>query len=57
MIQFYKKDKDINVMIWDAIYRDERSDMIIMDRDPNSEKSEYTVNSYLTVLNNQLSRI
>ena len=56
MVQSYKKDKDINVMIWDVIYEDGRSDVIIMDRDPDSEKSGYTVNSYLTVLNDQLSR-
>jgi hypothetical protein len=55
MIQPYKKGKDINIMIWSAIYGDEWSDVIIMDRDPDSEKSEYTANSYLTVLNDQLS--
>ena len=43
-------------MIWGAIYGDGRSDVIIMDRDPDSEKSGYTANSYLTVLNDQLPR-
>jgi len=43
-------------MIWGVIYEDGRSDVIIMDRDPDSEKSEYTANSYLTVLNDKLPR-
>ena len=51
MIQLYKKDKDINVIIWDTIYKDDRSDVIIINRDPDLEKSEYIVNSYLTILN------
>ena len=57
MVQSYKKDKDINVMIWDVIYEDGRSDVIIINRDLNLEKSGYTINSYLTILNDQLSRI
>jgi hypothetical protein len=56
MIQPYEKGKDISVMIWDAIYGDGRSDIVIMDRDPDSEKSGYTANSYLAVLNDQLPR-
>ena len=51
MIQFYKKDKDINVMIQSVIYRDGRSDVIIMDRDSDLEKSRYIVNFYSTVFN------
>ena len=54
MICPYKKGKDISVMIWGAIHGDGRSDVVIMDRDPDSEKSGYTANSYLTVLNDQL---
>lgn len=57
MIQPYKKGKDISFMIWGAIYRDSRTDVVIMDRDADSEKSGYTANSYLTVLNDQLPRI
>jgi hypothetical protein len=54
MIQPYMKGKDISVMIWGAICRDSRSDVVIMDRDPDSEKSGYTANSYLTILNDQM---
>ena len=56
MIAPYKKGKDISVMIWGAIYGDGHSDIVIMDRDPDSEKSGYTANSYLTVLREQLPR-
>ena len=55
MIQSYKKDKDINVMIWNVIYEDGRSNVIIMNRDSDLEKSRYTINFYLTVFNDQLS--
>lgn len=56
MIQPFKKGKDISVMIWGAIYGNGRSDIVIMDRDPDSEKSGYTANSYLTVLRDQIPR-
>jgi hypothetical protein len=41
-------------MICGAIYGDGYSDVVIMERDPDSEKSEYTSNSYLTVLSEQI---
>ncbi len=57
MIDTYKKSKDISVMIWGAIHGEGRSDIILMERDPDSEKSGYTANSYLTVLREQMPRI
>jgi hypothetical protein len=57
MIQPYRKRKDISVMIWGAIYGDRRSDIVIVDRDPDSEKSGYTANSFVAVLNDQIPRI
>ena len=56
MICLYKKGKDISVMIWGAIHGNGRSDVVIMERDPAADKSGYTANSYLTVLNDQLPR-
>ena len=44
-------------MIWGSIHGEGRSDIVIMDRDPDSEKSGYTANSYLTVLRDQIPRI
>jgi DDE superfamily endonuclease len=57
MICFYKKGKDISVMIWDAIHGNGRSDIVIINRDPDLEKSGYTANSYLAVLNDQLPQV
>ena len=57
MIDPYKKDKDINIMIWDTIYENERSDIVLMKRDPNSNKSGYSFNSYLVVLRDQISQV
>jgi hypothetical protein len=45
MMMPYKKGKDISVMVWGAIYGDGRSDVVIMDRDPDSKKSGYSANS------------
>ena len=54
MIQPFKKGKDISIMIWGAIYGNGRSDIVLLERDPDSEKSEYTANSYLIVLREQI---
>ena len=50
MIDSYKKDKDISIMIWDVIYGNEHSNIVLMKRDPDSNKSGYLSNSYLVVL-------
>jgi hypothetical protein len=52
MIYLYKKSKDISVIIWGAIHGNKRLDVVIMERDPDANKSGYTTNSYLLVLNN-----
>jgi DDE superfamily endonuclease len=43
-------------MIWGAIYRDRRLDIVIMERDSDSEMSGYISNSYLTILSEQIPR-
>ena len=50
MIDSYKKDKDINVIIWDVIYENGHSNIVLMKRDPDLNKSGYLFNSYLVVL-------
>jgi hypothetical protein len=57
MIDTYKKGKDISIMIWGATYREGRSDIVLLERDPDSEKSGYIANSYLAVLCKQMPRI
>ena len=57
MIDTYKKGKDISVMIQGAIHGEGRSDIVLLERDPDSEKSGYTANSYLAVLREQMPRI
>jgi hypothetical protein len=50
MICPYPKGKDISVMIWGSIHNKGRSDVVIMNRDPDAKKSGYTANSYLEIL-------
>ena len=57
MIDTYQKGKDISVIIWGIIHIEGRSDIVLLKRDPDSEKSGYTANSYLTVLHEQMPRI
>jgi hypothetical protein len=56
MIQPYQKGKDISVMMWAAIYEDGHSEVVNMERDPDSEKSGYTSDSDLTDLSEQIPR-
>jgi hypothetical protein len=51
------KGKDISIMIWGAIYLGGRSDLILMERDPESKRQGYSANSYLTVLKDQIPRV
>ena len=54
MINTYQKGKDISVIIWGIIYIEGRSDIVLLEHDPDLEKSGYTVNSYFTVLREQM---
>ena len=57
MIESYKKDKDINVIIWNVIHENGRSNIVFMECGPDLNKSEYSVNFYLNVLCDQISRV
>ena len=50
MIQPVKKGKDISVMVWAAFSGAlGRSDLILMERDPDAPKGGYSAQSYLKV--------
>jgi hypothetical protein len=51
------KGKDISIMIWGAIYLGGRSDLFLMERDPESKRQGYSANNYLAVLKDQIPRI
>jgi len=51
------KGKDISIMIWGAIYLGGRSDLFLMERDPESKRQGYSTNSYLAILEDQIPRI
>lgn len=55
-VQPVKKDKDIRIMIWGAIWVGGRSDIVIMQRDEDSPRNGYTANSYLQTIEEQLPR-
>jgi len=58
MIQPVKKGKDISIMVWAAFSGAlGRSDLIVMERDPDAPKGGYSAQSYLKVLEDQLPRI
>jgi hypothetical protein len=54
MIQPYKSNKDISIMVWVAIWKGGRSDLVIMNRDIAALRGGYSASSYLDVLEEQL---
>jgi transposase len=60
MVTTYKKGKDISVMVWACIWwKDDmvrKSDLVIMERDPESKRNGYTAQSYIDVLDDQMLR-
>ena len=50
MIELYKKEKDISIIIQTAIQGTERSKLIVMSRDSQSKREGYSANSYIKVL-------
>lgn len=54
-VQTYKSSRDISIMVWGCFWDFGRSDLYILDRDFESKKQGYSANSYLAVLNDQVS--
>jgi hypothetical protein len=55
MIDPQKKGKDISIMIWAAIWIGGRTDIVIMERDPEAPKKGYSTRSYMKCLDKELS--
>ena len=49
-VQPTNKSKDVSVMVWAAISKDQLSDLIVMRRDMSSRNQGYTANSYIDAL-------
>lgn len=54
MVQPYKSSKDISIMVWGAIWKGGRSDLVIMTRDEASPRGGYSANSYIDILDEQM---
>ena len=55
MIETYKKGKGVSVMIWAAFSgKLGRSELYILERDPDSPKGGYSANSYIQLLDEMI---
>ena len=51
MVETYKKGKGMSIIVSAAFWGDgQRSDLLILERDFESKKNGYSVNSYLALL-------
>jgi hypothetical protein len=57
MVQTYGTNKNMKTMVWGAFWDNGRSNLYIMDRDFESKKHGYSANSYLEVLDAELTPI
>lgn len=55
-VQTYKKSRDLSIMVWGCFWGAGRSELYILDRDFESAKFEYSANSYLEVLEDQIPK-
>ena len=56
MVETYKSNKNMKIMVWDMFWGSGRSSLYVMDRDFESKKFGYSANSYIEVLDAQLAR-
>ena len=55
MVETYKSNKNMKIMVWGIFWGSGRSSLYIMDRDFESKKFGYSANSYIKVLDAQLA--
>ena len=56
MVETYKSNKNMKIMVWGMFRGSGRSSLYIMDRDFESKKHGYSANSYIELLDAQLAR-
>ena len=56
MVETYQCGKDIKVMVWGMFWGGGRSSLVIMERDFESKKFGYSANSYISVLDDQVTQ-
>jgi DDE superfamily endonuclease len=56
MVQTYRKSTDISIIVWGAIWLGGRSDLVLMERDKESERGGYSANSYLKILDEEMPK-
>ena len=54
MIEPKKTGKDVCIMVWGAIWLGGRSDLVVMERDPDAPRGGYSACSYIQVLDDQI---
>ena len=57
MINTYKYEKDIQVMVWAVFWDNRRIGIYIIDWDFESKKHRYSANSYLEVLDTEVALV
>jgi hypothetical protein len=58
MVETYNKGKDLSIMIWAAFSMNGgRSELFIMERDPDSPRGGYSSRSYLSMLDELLPTV
>lgn len=56
-IEPYPKGKQLSVMVWAGFHASDRSDLVVMARDPRSKRGGYSSSSYIEVLEEQLPNL
>ena len=57
MVQTYNTYKNMKVMVWGVFWDNRRSNLYIMDRDFESLKYRYSANSYIEILDTEVTYI
>jgi len=57
IVEMYGMNKNMKTMVWGAFWDNGRSNLYIIDRDFESKKHGYSANSYLEVLEVELTLI